>query len=104
MVLHTMCVTQIMFLVTANYQEWLGPARLIMVNRCMMGAICPLSGILFALCADILLRQVAKLLHGDSIICGYADDTGLVIEDYVTYLPVLAKVFTEFEVAGGGRD
>ena len=45
----TMCLTQIMF------QCW-GWA-LIMVNRCMMGAICPLSGIIAILTISLWLGE-----------------------------------------------
>lgn len=58
---------------------------------------CPLSPILFALCADILLREVALVLHNDEVVRAFADDTAAVIEDYVVAIPVLAQLFQQFE-------
>ena len=62
---------------------------------------CPLSGILFALCADLLLRKVAAALTGDGIVRGYADDTALVVEDYIKDLPYLSLLFEDFRRISG---
>jgi hypothetical protein len=57
---------------------------------------CPLSPLLFVLCADVLLREIACVLHGDETAAAFADDTAVVIEDYKKSLPVLCKLFEEF--------
>jgi hypothetical protein len=44
---------------------------------------CPLSPMLFALCADILLREISLVLSGDEAVRAFADDTAVVIADYV---------------------
>lgn len=62
---------------------------------------CPLSGILFALCADLLLRKVATVLTGDAVVRGYADYTALVVEDYIRDLPYLSVLFNEFKLIPG---
>ena len=62
---------------------------------------CPLSGILFVLCVDLLLRRTSHLLRGDSVVRGYADDTALVIEDYVKELPMLCQTFEQFRAISG---
>ena len=57
---------------------------------------CPLSPILFALCSDILLREIDAHLQEDELARAFADDTGAVIADYVRSLPALHKIFHEF--------
>eukprot|EP00959_Pyramimonas_sp_CCMP1952_P339249 7105264-Pyramimonas_sp.AAC.1 len=42
----------------------------------------PLSPLLFAICADILLRQIADNLHGHEVVRAFADDTAAVVNDY----------------------
>ena len=42
---------------------------------------CPLSPLLFALCADILLRALAEHLQGDDALRAFADDTAVVVAD-----------------------
>ena len=58
---------------------------------------CPLSPLLFALCADILLREIAGALGGEDLVRAFADDTGVVIEDFEATLPKLHMLFEEFE-------
>ncbi|CAE8598073.1 unnamed protein product [Polarella glacialis] len=58
---------------------------------------CPLSPLLFALCADILLRELSEHLQGDEILCAFADDTAAVVANYVKSLPVLSSLCQEFE-------
>ncbi|CAE8592552.1 unnamed protein product [Polarella glacialis] len=58
---------------------------------------CRLSPLLFALCADILLRKLSEHLQGDEILCAFADDTAAVVANYVKSLPVLSSLFQEFE-------
>ena len=62
---------------------------------------CPLSGIIFALILDILLRKVARALCSDSVVKGYADDTALVLQDYEKELPTLCHIFQEFSLISG---
>ena len=62
---------------------------------------CPLSGIIFVLCIDLLLRKVSSVIGSDGITRGYADDTAIVIQDYVKELPALARIFIEFEDISG---
>ena len=52
---------------------------------------CPLSPILFALFADILLREISRVLGGDEAVRAFADDTAVVIADYVVSTPVLGR-------------
>ena len=58
---------------------------------------CPLSPILFALCADLLLREISQVLSGEEVARAFADDTAVVIADYVASIPVLGRLFKEFE-------
>ncbi|CAE8582650.1 unnamed protein product [Polarella glacialis] len=68
----------------------------IVVRSCVRQG-CPLSPLLFALCADILLRETSKHLSGDEALCAVEDDTAAVVADYVRPLPTLSKLFQEFE-------
>jgi hypothetical protein len=58
---------------------------------------CPLSPLLFAICADILLKELQKLISGDEIVRAFADDTAMVVSNYTISLPILASRFAEFE-------
>ena len=62
---------------------------------------CPLSPILFALCADILLQEISRVLSGDEVVRAFADDTAVVIQNYIPTLPILQKLFSEFEAICG---
>ena len=58
---------------------------------------CPLSGILFAICADVLLRQIRSRLNGvDEVARAFADDTAVVVEDFFSSLSPLADLFEEY--------
>ena len=57
----------------------------------------PLSPLLFALCADILLREISAVLAGDDVARAFADDTAVVVEDFKKTLPELQVLFREFE-------
>jgi hypothetical protein len=60
---------------------------------------CPLSPLLFVLCADVLLREMAQILWNDGeIVQAFADDTAAVAKNYVTALPALAKLFSDYEL------
>ena len=59
---------------------------------------CPLSGLLFAICADVLLTRIQSVLtKGHELVRAFADDTAAVVHDYVTTLPVLSILFDEYE-------
>ena len=59
---------------------------------------CPLSGILFAICADVLLSRIGEVLcNEDEVVRTFADDTGAVVKDYIKTIPVLAQLFDEYE-------
>ena len=62
---------------------------------------CPLSPLIFALCSDVLLRELSQLLGLDEVACAFADDTGLVVSDYTKSLPSLCLLFSEFERISG---
>ena len=58
---------------------------------------CPLSPFLFALCADVLLRELATHIRGDEVLRAFADDTAMVVENYARSMPGLSVVFQEFQ-------
>ena len=63
---------------------------------------CPLSGILFAMAIDFLLRRIHNALKlGHGVVRGYADDTAVVIEDFIRDLPFLCRLFCDFEKISG---
>jgi hypothetical protein len=58
---------------------------------------CPLSGLLFAICADVLLLRLQDALKGeDETVRAFADDTAIVLEDYAWSAPTIDKLFYEF--------
>jgi hypothetical protein len=63
---------------------------------------CPLSGLLFAICADVLLTRLGTVLRNeDEIVRAFADDTAAVVHDYTISIPVLANLFKEYEEISG---
>jgi hypothetical protein len=62
---------------------------------------CPISPLLFVICADILLRELGALTSGEELVRAFADDTAMVVEDYTRSLPILARKFSEFERISG---
>ena len=59
---------------------------------------CPLSGLLFSICVDVLLLRLQDvLIKSDEIARAFADDTATVVSDYSVTLPTLALLFHEFE-------
>ena len=63
---------------------------------------CPLSGLLFAICADVLLTKMREVLcNEDEIGRAFADDTAAVVNDYIKTIPVLARLFEEYEQISG---
>ncbi|CAK0852851.1 unnamed protein product [Prorocentrum cordatum] len=63
---------------------------------------CPLSPVLFAVAADLLLRRLARLVP-DSRRRAYADDLAVVVQDIETGAPVLERIFEEYEALSGLR-
>jgi endonuclease/exonuclease/phosphatase family metal-dependent hydrolase len=58
---------------------------------------CPHSGLLFAICADVLLLRLQDALKGeDETVRAFADDTAVVLCDYVCAAPIIDKLFSEF--------
>ena len=57
---------------------------------------CPLSPILFALVADILLRELCVCLGHNGIVRAFADDTAVVVENYNVVFPGIGHLFKEF--------
>ncbi|CAK0898743.1 unnamed protein product, partial [Prorocentrum cordatum] len=57
----------------------------------------PFSPLLFAICADAPLRELAQNSLGHEAATAFADDTAAAVRDYVTSLPVVAKLYAEFE-------
>ena len=57
---------------------------------------CPLSGLLFAICVDTLLRSISSNLGPLEILGAFADDIGLVVLDFWKSSPILQRVFDEF--------
>ena len=62
---------------------------------------CSLSPLLFALCVDLLLRELAKTLEEDEALCAFADDTAMVSNNFVRSLPKLAELFIDFAKISG---
>jgi hypothetical protein len=58
---------------------------------------CPLSGLLFAICIDVLLCKIDKLLSGDETIGAFADDIAVVVSNIWTSASSLQVLFEEFE-------
>ena len=61
---------------------------------------CPLSPLLFALAADLLLRRLRRLLP-KALIRAYADDLALVLPDGLGSAPLLENVFEEYAALSG---
>ena len=58
---------------------------------------CPLSGLLFAICADVLLIRLEKALNGeDEVARAFADDTAVAVRDYTRTIATLASLFREY--------
>ena len=57
---------------------------------------CPLSGLLFAICVDVLLVRLERLFSENEMARAYADDMAVVIKDYVKSAPALATAVDEF--------
>ena len=63
---------------------------------------CPLSGILFAICADVLLIRIRSKLQGvDEVVRAFADDTAAAVNDLFASLVTLADLFEEYANISG---
>ena len=58
---------------------------------------CPLSGILFAMCVDVLLIKLQRVMRQGEDLRAFADDIGGVFGNYTIALPILAVLFQEFQ-------
>ena len=56
---------------------------------------CPLSPLLFAIVADLLLRRLKNRLP-QALVRAFADDTGVVVPDFASYAPTIMSIFQEF--------
>jgi len=63
---------------------------------------CPLSPLLFVVVVDSLLRHLAASLP-TAVPRAYADDIGLVTEDFLRDLPHLQRIFGQFQQVSGLR-
>ena len=61
---------------------------------------CPISPLLFAASVDVLLRKLAGAVQNGTV-RAFADDIGMVVEDYVRDGPILEELFTEFANMSG---
>ena len=57
---------------------------------------CPLSPLLYAVCADLLIERIRQKLPS-AVVRAYADDTAVLVQDLWTDAPVLAAIFKDFE-------
>jgi hypothetical protein len=74
------------------------------VVQCGVRQGCPLSGLLFAICADVLLIRLQSTLTGsDEVARAFADDTAIVIADYVKSIPTVSDLFTQYAAISGLR-
>jgi hypothetical protein len=63
---------------------------------------CPLSGLLFAICADVILLALKDALRDeDEVARAFADDTAVVVSDYAKSFATIAGVFREYEAISG---
>ena len=51
---------------------------------------------MFAICVDVLLVTIEKLLHRDESVGAFADGIAVVVEDVWSSAPCLQKLFNEF--------
>ena len=63
---------------------------------------CPLSGLLFAICADVILISLEDVLCGkDEVVRAFADDTAIVMSDYTKSVGIAGTLFLEVEAISG---
>ena len=56
---------------------------------------CPLSPLLYAICAEILIERI-RMEIPSAIVRAYADDTAVLLQDLWRDTPILAKIFADF--------
>ena len=61
---------------------------------------CPLSPLLFATVADVMLRRLRSLFPTD-MIRAYADDLALVVKDFPAAAPIVIRTFEEYASISG---
>ena len=61
---------------------------------------CPISPLLFAASVDVLLRKLMGAVQNGTV-RAFADDIGMVVEDYVRDGAILEELFTEFASMSG---
>lgn len=57
---------------------------------------CPLSGLLFAICIDVFLLKIQRVLRRDECVGAFADDIAVVLGDFWLSAPALQRIFVEF--------
>ena len=63
---------------------------------------CPLSGLLSAICADVLLLKLQDILHDkDEVSRAFADDTAVVIHYYAKCVATPANLFRDYAKISG---
>ena len=62
---------------------------------------CPLSPLLFAVCGDLRLRRLQRLLPELDLLRAYADDLAVVSRDLQASLGIFGKVFAEYARVSG---
>jgi len=62
---------------------------------------CPLSPLLFAICSHLLLQKLVSIINRHGVVCAFADDTAVVVQDWVSVLPALGLIFAEFTSISG---
>ena len=61
---------------------------------------CPLSPLLFAIVADILLRKLVSTFP-DALMRAFADDTAMVADNFPTQAPIIMQLFQEYREMSG---
>ena len=56
---------------------------------------CPLSPLLYAICAELLIERIRMELPS-AVVRAYADDTAVLVQNVWTDIPILARIFTDF--------
>ena len=56
---------------------------------------CPLSPLLYAVCADLLIERIRHKLPS-AVVRAYADDTAVLVQNLWTDIPILARIFNDF--------
>ena len=56
---------------------------------------CPLSPLLYAICAELLIERIRMELP-TALVRAYADDTAVLIQDIWNDVPILARIFEDF--------